>query len=419
MDKLLLKKLALQSFILMIGVISFSFALKQYQGVTAAAGNKSDYNMVSSMTVNSIRGDVSLLNLGQADAAMDKSTEIQKQEKEINLSIQKKLGDSFFIIKKPQGEQLNLQLEDLYINKSIQLTISGLAYADLPCDSLLRVRKGEMFSGEPEYREIKSFQTDEESGKEEEVITKDFGNDPCHSINITIGQDSETKLYTAKLLIELDSVYAYIVYEDADNYYIDLRKPSEVYDKVLVIDPGHGGKDAGALSRNEAYYEKNINMGIVSELKKLLDKENIKVYYTRTEDSTVFLRPRAELANAVDCDYFISIHCNANEVSYPNGTEILYNNNSFKGVKAYDLASLFKDELKKDIPLKSRGVVEKHPGDIFIMDKAKIPMILIEVGYITNNNDMNYLSKQENIKDVAQGIYNGIMRAYNELPVEK
>ncbi len=417
MDKLLLKKLALQSLILMIGVISFSFALKQNQAVTATAKNL-QINKIENIT-NSANDKVMQLINTQKDNPIIDFTELQEQSKGINNNISDNIGDNYLIIIKPEGEQIALSIEDIYIKKSIQLTISGLAFEELSKDVLQRVRNDEIFIGEPKYTEVKSQHVDEESGKEEEIVLKDYGADPCHGLNITTFQDTVTKLYTAKLMIELDSVYAYNIYEDADNYYIELRKPSEVYDKILVIDAGHGGKDAGALSRGENYYEKNINLGILLELKKLLEGENIKVYYTRTDDNTVFLRPRVELGNAVDCDYFVSIHCNASEVSYPNGSEILYYNNEFKGVKAFDLAKLFSDEFKNDIGLKNRGVVEKHPEDIFIMDKAKIPMILIEVGYLTNDNDMNYLSKQENRKEIAKAIYNGIIRAYNELPVKK
>ena len=139
----------------------------------------------------------------------------------------------------------------------------------------------------------------------------------------------------------------------------------------------------------------------------------------RRKDDTVFLRPRVTLANAVDCDYFISIHCNANEITWPNGTEVLYYDNEHKGVAAIDLANLLSNEIDKAVTLQRRGVVEKHTEDIFIMDKSIVPTALIEVGYLTNNDDMAYLSKSENRKAVAQGIYNGIMRAYKELAVTK
>ena len=147
--------------------------------------------------------------------------------------------------------------------------------------------------------------------------------------------------------------------------------------------------------------------------------EDIKVYYTRAEDTTVFLRPRVTLANEVDCDYFISVHCNSNTLSSPHGSEVLFYDTEMKGVKSKDLAAVFAEELGGVIPLRQRGIIMKKPEDLFIMDNAKIPTVLIEVGYMSNRNDMDYLSNAENRKTVAQGIYNGIMRAYLELPVKK
>jgi N-acetylmuramoyl-L-alanine amidase len=143
------------------------------------------------------------------------------------------------------------------------------------------------------------------------------------------------------------------------------------------------------------------------------------VYYTRTQNDTVFLRPRSSLANAVDCDYFISIHCNSNALSYPNGTEVLFSNSKVKEVSNKVLANLFSEELSKTIPLKKKGSIEKNPEDIFIMGQSKVPMILIEVGYLSNSDDLNYLIEKENQKAVARGIFNGIMRAYKELPDKK
>ena len=154
-------------------------------------------------------------------------------------------------------------------------------------------------------------------------------------------------------------------------------------------------------------------------LKEMLDKENIKVYYTRLGDDKVFLRPRVELANSVNCDFFISIHNNANVISSPSGTEVLYYDREVKGVNQRKLASIFLDELDQAIPLPSRWIIEMKKDDVFVLNHATVPAILIEVGYLTNPYDMKFLSKTENQKLVAQGIFNGIMRAYDQFKLEK
>jgi N-acetylmuramoyl-L-alanine amidase len=418
MDGLLLKKAAIQSVALMLAVITLSFALRQYQTVVTSASGKAleSGTGIVQADVSSTITSPPVSNLVNTQTALNG---VQKLISGVNQEIVSQLGSNFIMIKRPEGTDQTIKLEDIYINKSIRLTLTGLTVPYLNSDSVTRVRENDIFTGDPKYTEIKSLETNEDDGTTEEVITRDYGKDLSHGISIDTQEDKVTNGYTAQILIELDSVYAYEIYEDPNYYFISLRKPADVYDKILVIDAGHGGKDAGALSSGDRYYEKNINLAILLDLKELLDKENIKVYYTRTSDQTVFLRPRQELANAVDCDYFISIHCNANVVTSPNGTEVLYYDKEFKGVRNKDLANLLSEEISKTISLQKRGLVKKQGKEIYIMNNARVPMSLIEVGYLTNNNDMNYLSKPENQKAVAQGIYNAIMIAYKELPVKK
>jgi len=398
MEASLLKKTAIQCLALMIVVITFSYALKQYQEVTIQASGKtvSDINFNDAWKM--LQSKVNQWNGKPTDSL----TPLAGDEKDVK----NKLGTSYFVIEKPKGEHIKLELEDIYINQSIRITISGMSTDNMTVDTISRVRDNQIFVGLPSEKSIADSMENNEK------------KDPCHSITITSSQNKETKIFTEKMMLKLDNVYAYIIYEDANNFYIDLRKPSEVYDKILVIDAGHGGKDVGAISKNKDYYEKNVNLAIVKDLKELLDKEKIKVYYTRSGDDTVYLKPRSTLANAVDCDYFISIHCNANIASYPNGSEILYTNNKYKSVENLELAKLFSKEIMKSTSLKNRGIVKMKQKDIYIMDKARVPMVLIEVGYVTNKSDMKYMSKSSNRKAIVQGIYKGIMKAYEQLPVK-
>jgi N-acetylmuramoyl-L-alanine amidase len=316
------------------------------------------------------------------------------------------------VIKKPQGAAILVGLEDLYVTKSIRVRLTGLDADSMNNGMVARVFQEDAFIGEPVFTETVSPDSDPSDDKNEPVITRDYGKDFVHGITVTNQYDEASKCYTSDILIEMDDVYAQLLYEDEDYYYIDLKKPKEVYDRILVIDAGHGGKDAGALSEGDKYYEKNINLDILLQLKELLDKENIKVYYTRTGDDKVYLKPRVQLANSVDCDFFISIHCNASEASWPKGTEVYYYDSEVKGVKNKDLANLLLEELEMTTTLDKREVVKKQGDEIYILKKALVPAILIEVGYLTNNSDMSYLSKKKNREAVAQGIYNGIIKAY-------
>ena len=422
MEKLLLKKAALQSVSLMLMVMMISYMVNHYEKITLAASDIDNLDKSAEQVTPSLNPQDSMdeenLTSNEKFLFTTPATNALELKSRISAELLLKLGEDFIAIEKPEGKELSLKLTDIYIKKSIELKITGMETKDFTSSRIYRVRGNDFFSNEPKYTELTTQEMDEESGVIKEVITKDYGKDPSHAITINFNEE-EADLFSALILLEMDTVYGYEIYEDKNYYYIGLKIPSQVYDKIIVIDPGHGGKDAGALSKDEIYYEKNINLEISKELKKLLDQENIKVYYTRTEDSTVFLRPRVSLANAVDCDYFISIHCNANDVTSPNGTEILYYDKTVKGVNTKELATIFSEELAKSIRLESRGLVKKNPEDIFIMDQSEVPTILIEVGYLTNYNDMNYLSNDKSWKEVAQGIYNSIMKAYEILPVSK
>ncbi|MDF2512685.1 MAG: hypothetical protein K0S04_2551 [Herbinix sp.] len=427
MDRALLRKAAMQSVALMITVVLLSYSLNNYHTIVKAASFLIGSEAVSTdaaipdkyRTKAGNDGGTALLSSegNSPDAYADiPITDVSSLRLRIDESILDQLGEKFLVIKKPRGEKLEISLTDLYVNHSIQLDIADASHPDMTSSMVYRVSGNELYQGDPAYSEVISSIENGDTGETEEVVTKDFGNDLSHGITVTSQQDENSKRYTLQFLIELNTVYAYSVLEDLNYYYISLKKPSEVYDKILVIDPGHGGKDVGAIAKNDKAYEKDINLGIVLELKKLLDQENIKVYYTRTQNDTVFLRPRSSLANAVDCDFFVSIHCNSNALSYPNGTEVLFSNSKVKEVSNKVLANLFSEELSRTIPLKKKGSIEKNPEDIFIMGQSKVPMILIEVGYLSNSGDLNYLIEKDNQKAVAQGIFNGIMRAYEKFP---
>jgi hypothetical protein len=154
----------------------------------------------------------------------------------IDPTISEQLGNNFLMVKKPRGNNLSVQLSDLYINRSIQLDITGIIESTMTSDMIVRVRGNDMFSGEPVYKEITTTEVNEDDGTTKEVVTKDFGKDLSQGITITTKEDAATNLYSTQLLIALDTVYAYNIYEDTDYYYVSLKKPSEVYDKIIVVD---------------------------------------------------------------------------------------------------------------------------------------------------------------------------------------
>ncbi len=424
MDKMLLKRTAVQSVALMIAVITISYALKQYSHTIISATDIKSAEAASLIpeeenitpTADDIP-DRASEEAGQQNGAdaVKESSGLPGMLKDVDTDIVKQLGDKYLVIRKPSVAGIKMDLQDIYITKSINLIFSSTDAFQMNSDNIGRVNGKNVYIGNPSYSETNVLVTDPEDGTTTTVVTKDYGQDTVHGISFT---NPELSKNIIELTLELDTVYVHSIKEDETYYYISLKKPSEVYDRVLVLDAGHGGKDAGALSKDESVYEKNVNLGILLEVKKLLDKENIKVYYTRLGDDKVFLRPRVELANAVDCDYFISIHSNASGSTKPSGTEIFYYATEFKQVSSKALATIFSEEIEKTTTLTNRGLVSLKKDDVYILNHSNVPAILIESGYMTNLNDLNYLKEKENQEAIAKGIYNGILRAYEELPVK-
>lgn len=212
-------------------------------------------------------------------------------------------------------------------------------------------------------------------------------------------------------VFELDTSY------DEDYYYIDFLTPQEVYDKVVVIDAGHGGNAPGATK--QGVYEKDIDLAIVLQVKELFDTsgdKSIGVYYTRTEDTNPSFENRAGLANKSNADLFVSVHSNSTQsgrMSSINGTQVMYDEakeDLEPGTKGW--AQICLEEVVKMTGSSNKGLVEGN--EIYIIRSSEVPVALIEVGFMTNQTELNNLRSKEYQAKVAQGIYNAIMRAFAE-----
>lgn len=312
------------------------------------------------------------------------------------------LSDRYIIIDKSES-QSHISLEDNYMERSIKVKISGLESMSLEYDSIVRMKGPAIYAGIPKA-----------VGKDFEGDIEDIATD----IAITYKYDAKTSTYTAVVNMVLDTVYVHTLYQDDSHYYIDLRKPKDVYDRLIVVDAGHGGNDCGTFPVGMKYVEKDMNLSIMLYLKQMLEEEkSIKVYYTRLIDEKPFLRPRVRLANDLKADFFISIHCNGSEISQPSGTEVLYNEKSkATGFNSKKLAEICFEEITNVVPLRKRGLVVG--SDKYIIGNSKVPVALYEIGYMTNPGDLDFLKDDNNKKLVAQGIFNGIMKAFDILEGE-
>ena len=191
-----------------------------------------------------------------------------------------------------------------------------------------------------------------------------------------------------------------------------LVKDYSLLGKVIYIDPGHGGRDSGAIS--STFYEKDMNLILSKKLETILTEKGAIVYLTREGDydlsnSTINrkrndLYNRVKLINNSNCDLYISIHLNASPSQKWNGIQIFYSN-ILKENKL--LAQTVTDTMKEN--LKNVRDIKKENG-YYMYSKIKVPGILLEAGFISNAND-NYKIRQEEyqttlMNNIAIGIEN-------------
>jgi N-acetylmuramoyl-L-alanine amidase len=169
----------------------------------------------------------------------------------------------------------------------------------------------------------------------------------------------------------------------------------------ICIDPGHGGGDPGAVSK-DGVQEKRINLFVAQRVKTYLERAGAKVLMARNDDTNVGLGSRVLRANQVRCDYFVSIHANAADAESANGYEVFHYPGSVGGVslankvaKAYGTAS--------GMPL--RRVTS---ANFQVLRDTLMPAILIELGFLTNDKDLALLKEPAFLDKVALGIAFGV-----------
>jgi N-acetylmuramoyl-L-alanine amidase len=227
---------------------------------------------------------------------------------------------------------------------------------------------------------------------------------------------------------------------------------------TIVLDPGHGGIDSGALGKFSK--EKDISLSVTLKLGKLIKSKykNVNVIYTRSTDKTVPLHQRANLSNKSKADLLLSIHCNACTNKQANGIETItmslkhYNrktstlaareNSVIKLEKNYkeiyknfnidsqefnilnslvkmstnyrsiEIARNVQNELVSRTKKKSRGIKQEN---LLLLYMINAPSVLIEIGFLTNPEEENYLNSKQGQDTIALAILEGIAKYKDKL----
>ena len=192
-------------------------------------------------------------------------------------------------------------------------------------------------------------------------------------------------------------------------YLYSLFEPLKLNVKTIVIDPGHGGKDSGAVSIEQRVKEKDLNLDLALKLGNALTHYGFRVLYTREDDSTV---PLGSRGGKFKVDLFISIHHNASKNIAASGAETycLLSENSFdrKIASAFQIAC----EMQKAQSVASgnygRGV---KFADFRVLRDAQCPAILFEAGFITSPEDEKRCVSNTYRQIMADALAQGIVRA--------
>lgn len=215
--------------------------------------------------------------------------------------------------------------------------------------------------------------------------------------------------------------------------------------KRIVIDPGHGGKDPGAVRGN--YREKIWNLSVALDLAKLLQKAGFDVKITREDDTFVALSKRSKISNDFKADLFVSVHTNSSKTSTAKGFQVYFRSEKATDKEADDVAAFENEAMKYeevhynfvDALLQSmatneyinessklagyiRNSVYKQPGigipvsqnssvrqaNFYVLKGVQSPAVLVEMGYISNSSDRARLANKNVRAKMAQGIFDGI-----------
>jgi N-acetylmuramoyl-L-alanine amidase len=223
------------------------------------------------------------------------------------------------------------------------------------------------------------------------------------------------------------------------------------FSKVVLIDPGHGGEEIGAVgyldaARKRKIFEKDLSLRLSTKIKEYIGRSTT-AYLTRSMDRAVSLQERADLADLVKADLFLSIHFNSSTNSKSHGFELYYlDNNSNVAANKVERAEnlnlkgeeLIVNQILVDLVVqqtvthsrqlaalvhKGIGPVVKSykitdrgvkPGLFYVLALSKRPGLLVEAGFISNPDELRKINQDKYLDDLARAISNGVLTFIKE-----
>lgn len=219
-----------------------------------------------------------------------------------------------------------------------------------------------------------------------------------------------------RIVVDLKSVPAYKTVLSADNHSltVSFTEPT-IKGKTIVIDPGHGGYDPGAVGVT-GLQEKEVNLDIANRVQEILTDMGVNVIMTRSDDTYVSLSGRAATANNANADAFVAIHANSSTSASLGGTSTYYyapsSNQELYSQQAQrsSLASKVQSQLAQNLGLRNIGTLQ---ANFAVIRETDMPSILVETAFLSNSNE-EALLKDDAFRDkVAQAIAQGLVDYFN------
>lgn len=195
--------------------------------------------------------------------------------------------------------------------------------------------------------------------------------------------------------------------------------PEEILsDKIIAIDPGHGGIDPGAVGVT-GVLEKDINLSLSLYLRDYLEKAGAEVILTREKDYALSpvkkedLDARAKIAAKAEADIFISMQCNAIPDQSCHGAQVFFYPESSRGEA---LAKAIQAEIWEAVSDDSHREAQRISAP-YILKAVSVPAVIVEAGFLSNPQEEALLQDSAYQKKIAAAVYHGIIQYYRDSPV--
>lgn len=219
--------------------------------------------------------------------------------------------------------------------------------------------------------------------------------------NIRTGNDEENN--TSRIVLDLNKKEHYTVRWEDSHLVLRVFDDSPLEGESIVVDPGHGGDDTGAESPGDLT-EKEVVLDVSLMTRDMLEELGAEVYMVRETDTYVSLDDRVDFATENNGDVFVSVHANAHPSSSIKGTETFYS--SERSPLDFHLASKLQDSLLNNLGTVNRGVKDRR---FRVLRNATMPAALVEIAFLTNEEDEKLLRDDDFREKAAKGITQGLL----------